>query len=325
MGTKEALLTLLEAEKGTYFSGEELAEKLSLSRTAVWKAVNSLRGEGYAIDAVRNKGYRLAERTDILSAQGIRKYLQPVCAGLELAVLPEVGSTNAVVREKAMAGAPEGCVVIAASQTDGRGRVGRRFFSPAGTGIYMSLLLRPPHASPRQAVKLTTMAAVAACEAIEAVSGEQAQIKWVNDIFVAGKKVSGILTEASFGLEDGFLEYAVLGIGINAYPPPGGFPEELEGIAGAVFRQPRDDGKNRLAAGFLNRFMACYSAPEKSGYAGRYRSRSLVIGREIQVLSPGRSQKAVALDVDEECRLIVQYPDGRVESLSSGEISVRLS
>lgn len=324
MNTKEQLLALLERKKGVYFSGEEIAEKLSVSRAAVWKAVKALRSAGYRIDAVQNRGYCLSAETDILSAQGIQKYLNPVCDSMEIHVYPALNSTNAALREKAMAGAPEGYTVIANTQTEGRGRSGRAFYSPADTGIYMSLLLRPKYASSRQAVRLTTMAAVAVCEAIEAVSEEKAQIKWVNDIYVRGKKVCGILTEASFGLEDGSLEFVVLGIGINVSLPAGGFPEEIKDIAGTVFHESQSDGKNRLTAEFLNRFMRYYADPDMPDYVDNYRSRSMAIGREIQVISPKGTQTAVALDVDPDCRLIVEYADGRTESLYSGEISIRL-
>lgn len=324
LSTKEQLLTLFENNKGIYFSGENIAEKLSVSRTAVWKAVKSLRDEGYKIDAVQNKGYSLSVETDIFSVQGIQKYLKPICSGLKIEVFPTLNSTNTAVREKAAAGAPEGYTVIANAQTSGRGRSGRSFFSPADTGVYMSILLRPSNCSSNQAVKLTTMAAVAVCEAIEAVSDEKAQIKWVNDIYVADKKVCGILTEASFGLEDGFLEYAVLGIGLNVSPPQGGFPNELKNIAGAVFYKNKSDGKNQLAAEILNRFMTYYISPQKENYVKNYRNRSLVIGKEIQVVSANCRKKATALDIDDDCRLIVKYEDGKTESLSSGEISVKL-
>ncbi len=327
MGTKENLLALFEGNKGRYFSGEELAAKLGISRAAVWKAVNSLRGEGYELDAVPNRGYCLSSDTDILSVQGMQTYLGPLCAALELEVQSTVESSNTLLREKAAAGAPHGYTVVANAQTAGRGRLGRHFYSPADTGVYMSLLLRPEALLPGQAVQITTMAAVAACEAIEALTDarENAWIKWVNDIYMRGKKVSGILTEASLGLESGSLEYVVLGIGFNIYPPAGGFPEELAPIAGAILPQRQSDGKNRLAAGFLNRFMAYYTAEEKAEYVDRYRERSLVIGKKIDVLLPGGPQKAVALDVDEACRLVVQFEDGRMDRLSSGEISVRLS
>lgn len=323
MGTKEKLLSLFEEQKGTYLSGEEIAERLSVSRTAVWKAVKSLRNEGYEIDAVPNKGYSLSVHTDILSAQGIQKYLNGACCDMELYVLPETGSTNTLLREKANAGAAEGCTIIAGAQTEGRGRMGRSFYSPADTGIYMSILLRPVELTPVQAVGLTTMAAVAACEAIEEVSGRQAQIKWVNDIFMDGKKVSGILTEAALGLESGSLDYVIVGIGINAYPPKEGFPQEIDRIAGAVFPKRQNDGKNHLAAAFLNRFMEYYSKKQNADYVEKYRERSLVIGKEIRVLSSGGERKALALDVDKECHLLVRYEDGSTERLSSGEISIR--
>ena len=321
MGTKEKLLALLEENRGTYFSGEAIAEALGVSRTAVWKAVNGLRSDGYCISAVQNKGYALPEEADVLTALGVQENLAPAWAGLRLQVAPTVTSTNAVVRQQAAAGAEEGYTLLANCQTAGRGRLGRNFFSPAGTGLYLSLLLRPR--TGEQVAGLTTMAAVAACEAIEAVSGEAAGIKWVNDIFVRGRKACGILTEASFSLENGLPDYAVLGVGINVYPPAGGFPPELAEIAGFVFPEPQTGGKNRLAAAFLNRFMDSYAQP--GDYARRYRSRSLAIGKPVQVLFPSGPKPAVALDVDEDCHLVVQYPDGTVQRLSSGEISVRLA
>lgn len=324
MGTRERLLDLLEQQKGTYFSGEDIAERLSVSRAAVWKAVKTLRAEGYPIDAVRNRGYCLSPATDILSAQGIAKYLKPACSDLHLQVVSETNSTNTAVRERAAEGAPEGWTVVSGSQTKGKGRIGRTFFSPPETGVYLSLLLRPPHCQAQEAVKLTTMAAVAVCEAIQELSGVQAQIKWVNDIFIGDKKVCGILTEAALGLEDGFLEYAVLGVGINVYPPKDGFPAELRDIAGSVFSAPQDDGKNRMAAAFLNHFMADYANREHSDYAARYRARSLVVGQDIWVMQGGQACPAHALDVDDACRLHVRYEDGRTACLTSGEISIRM-
>lgn len=324
MTTKEKLLELLEGNKGVYFSGEEIAQRLCVSRAAVWKAVNALREKGYSIDAVTNKGYCLSESTDILSPQGIRKYLKPGYQGMALTVLPEAASTNTLLREKANQGAPEGCTVIANCQTAGRGRQGRQFYSPGETGIYMSVLLRPVHYAPQQAAMLTAAAAVAMCEAIEVVSGETAQIKWVNDIFVRGKKVCGILTEASFGLESGALEYAVLGAGVNVYPPREGFPKELESIAGAIFDCDRSDGKNRLAGEFLNRFLDCYSAPERTEYIAAYRIRSMAVGKQVTVFSGNRTRNAYAYGVDDQCRLLVRYENGETESLSYGEISIKI-
>lgn len=321
MATKDNLLALLTDRAGEYLSGEELALQLGVSRTAVWKAVNALRRAGFEIDAVQNKGYSLVGSRDVLHEGAVRKYLtQPIG---QLLVQPTVTSTNAVLRELAADHAPEGTVVIAGEQTRGRGRLGRSFYSPADTGLYLSLLLRPEGFSPAQAVRMTTMAAVAVCQAIEAVSGRNAQIKWVNDIFLDGRKVCGILTEGSFDLETGSLNSIILGVGINVYAPADGFPRELEQIAGAVLPEPITDGRSRLAAEFLNRFLELYRRQD-STYAAEYRRRSLVLGRQVLVITPTEQKTALALDVDEECRLLVKYPDGKTEALSSAEISVKL-
>lgn len=323
MGTKEKLLALFEADKGKFFSGEELAARLAVSRTAVWKAVNSLRKEGYEIQAVQNKGYSLSVSTDILSIQGVEKYLNPEHSYIELEILPDIGSTNDYLREKAAQGKGEGYAVVAGAQTRGKGRTGRSFYSPADTGIYLSLLLRPKDCGPAQAVKFTTMAAVAACEAIEKVSHRSPQIKWVNDIYIDGKKVSGILTEASVSLENGSLEYVLLGIGINVYPPEKGFPQELRETAGSVFQERKSDGKNQLTAGFLNRLMEIYTKEETWEYAEEYRKRSMVLGKRIQILTPEGEKGARALEIDKDCRLLVEYEDGNRELLRAGEIRIR--
>ena len=323
MGTKEKLLALFEADKGKFFSGEELAARLAVSRTAVWKAVNSLRKEGYEIQAVRNKGYSLSVSTDILSIQGVEKYLNPEHSYIELEILPDIGSTNDYLREKAAQGKGEGYAVVAGAQTRGKGRTGRSFYSPADTGIYLSLLLRPKDCGPAQAVKFTTMAAVAACEAIEKVSHRSPQIKWVNDIYIDGKEVSGILTEASVSLENGSLEYVLLGIGINVYPPEKGFPQELRETAGSVFQERKSDGKNQLTAGFLNRLMEIYTKEETGEYAEEYRKRSMVLGKRIQILTPEGEKGARALEIDKDCRLLVEYEDGNRELLRAGEIRIR--
>ena len=324
MTTKEKLLALLEENKGTFFSGEEIARTLQVSRAAVWKAVNALREDGYTIDAATNKGYRLSPDSDILSPQGIRRFLKPEYRNLNLTVLPTAPSTNALVREKANQGCPEGCVIIACEQTAGRGRYGRQFFSPAGTGVYLSLLLRPTAYSPQQATCLTAAAAAAMCQAIEAVTGQQPGIKWVNDIFLHGKKVCGILTEAAVGLETGALDYMVLGAGVNLYPPTGGFPEEIRPIAESVLVHNCPEAKNRLVGEFLNCFWDFYTHPEHKAYLEDYRARSLAIGRNVTVLSAVRAVSAYAYGIDDDFRLLVRYENGETKALSYGEIRIQL-
>ena len=325
MTTKEKLLALLEDNKGTFFSGEEIARTLQVSRAAVWKAVNALREDGYTIDAATNKGYRLSPDSDILSPQGIRRFLKPEYRDLDLTVLPTAPSTNALVREKANQGRPEGCVIVACEQTDGRGRYGRQFFSPVDSGVYLSLLLRPTAYSPQQATCLTAAAAAAMCQAIEAVTGQQPGIKWVNDIFLHGKKVCGILTEAAVGLETGTLNYMVLGAGVNLYPPAEGFPEEIQSIAGSVLEHSCPEAKNRLVGEFLNRFWDFYTHPECRTYLEDYRSRSLAIGQNVTVLSAGRAVSAYAYGIDDDFRLLVRYENGDTEALSYGEIRIQLA
>lgn len=324
MTTKEKLLALLEDSKGTFFSGEEIARTLQVSRAAVWKAVNALREDGYTIDAATNKGYRLSPDSDILSPQGIRRFLKPEYRDLDLTVLPTAPSTNALVREKANQGCPEGCVIVACEQTAGRGRYGRQFFSPVDSGVYLSLLLRPTAYSPQQATCLTAAAAAAMCQAIEAVTGQQPGIKWVNDIFLHGKKVCGILTEAAVGLETGTLNYMVLGAGVNLYPPAEGFPEEIQSIAGSVLERSCPEAKNRLVGEFLNRFWDFYTHPECRTYLEDYRSRSLAVGRRVTVLSNGQAVSAYAYGIDDDFRLLVRYDSGKTEALSYGEIRIQL-
>ena len=324
MTTKEKLLALLEDSKGTFFSGEEIARTLQVSRAAVWKAVSALREDGYTIDAATNKGYRLSPDSDILSPQGIRRFLKPEYRDLDLTVLPTAPSTNALVREKANQGCPEGCIIIACEQTAGRGRYGRQFFSPVDSGVYLSLLLRPTAYSPQQATCLTAAAAAAMCQAIEAVTGQQPGIKWVNDIFLHGKKVCGILTEAAVGLETGTLNYMVLGAGVNLYPPAEGFPEEIQSIAGSVLEHSCPEAKNRLVGEFLNRFWDFYSHPECRTYLEDYRARSLAIGRNVTVLSAGKTVSAYAYGIDDDFRLLVRYENGDTEALSYGEIRIQL-
>ncbi len=321
--TRDELLSLLWENADSYISGEELARRLSVSRTAVWKAVGQLREAGYTIESVPNRGYRLLSKSDVLSEEGIRRHLMH--QELRLQVYPTITSTNTVLKTLAAEDAPAGLVLIAGEQTAGRGRMGRSFYSPADSGLYLSLLLRP-RMSAVEATRLTACAAVAVAETIEELSGRQTQIKWVNDIFADGRKVCGILTEASMDFESGMMHYVIIGLGVNTHVPAGDFPEELRGIAGAAF----DTGsipelRCRLAAGILDR-LAVYTeksdAPEV--FAG-YKRRSLVLGKEVNILSPGRAPvPAEVLDLNEDYSLRVRLPDGSTADLNSGEVSIRL-
>lgn len=323
MSVKNDLLKLLEKSRGDYISGEQLAEKLGVSRAAIWKAIKSLKTGGYSISAVPNKGYSLAENTDILSEESIVKYLGDAASDLRISVYKVLPSTNKFARELAEEGEGEGKVIFAESQTNGHGRRGRDFFSPESTGIYMSLLLRP-HFPAYQSLLLTTAAAVASARAIEDVSGKPAMIKWVNDVYMDNRKVCGILTEASLSLESGGLNYAVLGIGINVLPPKGGFPDSISNIAANVVDNVTGDVRSRLAAKVLTYFMEYYKDLTSKPFFDEYRRRLFFLGKKITILRGTSSTPATALDIDEDFHLLVQYEDGTKEYLSSGEISIKL-
>ncbi len=264
-----------------------------------------------------------ANENDALSYQEIKKHLNKNCRNLYIEVSPCVSSTNTLARKKAEQGINEGYTLIANAQSQGRGRRGRVFYSPADTGIYMSIVLRPSSFYANEAIKLTTLAAVAVCEAIEKVTGKKTQIKWVNDIFIENKKICGILTEASFNSKDKLLEYAIIGIGVNVYSPKDGFPTEIKGIAGAIWDTPQNEGKNRIAAEILNSFMKYYYSMPNVNCINEYRSRSLVTGKEIQILTHDKSISAKAIGIDDDFHLIVRYGNGSTQALSSGEISIR--
>lgn len=326
MDTKQGILGYFEKNRGKSISGSELAKSLNVSRNAVWKAVKALQGEGYKITARTNQGYTMSPETDILSEESIRKYLLPEMGAVKFSIHGALTSTNDAAKKLAAAGEPEWHIVIASHQTHGRGRRGRSFYSPDGTGLYMSVLLRP-RLDAESSLMITTCAAAAAAAAIEAVTSRAASIKWVNDVFLGDKKVCGILTEASVGLESGGLEYAVLGIGINILPPDEGFPRELEDIAGALFtrRDYKPDDSSRLTALILNRLWEYYNGLNNGSYNvffEEYKKRSMVIGKNVTVIENEKQTAAFAEDIDEKCRLHVVYEDGTRAALSSGEVSL---
>ena len=325
MTTREALLALFEKNRGFFISGEEIAQELGVSRTAVWKVVKKLQKEGYEIKAVTNRGYCLSPDTDVLSAEGIKEHLKErYSKRATIDVFRTVDSTNNVVRQKALEGAKSGYIAIATSQSQGRGRRGRTFYSPADTGVYVSFLLMPPEFDDAGVVKVTTISAVAVCKAIEKMTGKRPQIKWVNDIFIDGRKVSGILSEASYNLEDSAFEYAIVGIGLNLFPPKTGFPDAISDIAGSVLDKPGDISRNKLVAEILTNFTELYFSENPLEYVEEYRKRSFVIGKEIDIISGKSVSKATAIAINDDCSLQVRYPDGREEALQSGEISIRV-
>ena len=226
--TKQALLQALSAAEGTYISGQQLAEALGVSRAAVHKAAQALSAQGYALDSAPRRGYRLAGG-DPFCAEAVGPYPAPIH------IYDTLQSSNLTAKQLALGGAPHGTLVLTAHQQAGRGRLGRRFESPAGKGVYLSLILRPA-LSAADAQSATISAAVAVARAVKALCGLELGIKWVNDLYYQGRKVCGILTEAGTDMESGQLEWLVVGIGLNLITSPADWPEEL---AQPLPRRPR--------------------------------------------------------------------------------------
>mgnify|MGYP002515639211 FL=1 len=328
MKLKEQVLLILMSSKGEYVSGEDISKRLYVSRNAVWKAINTLRSDGFIIDAVQNKGYLLSGgESDDFTRYGllrIRQLLKKSAADAEITIKDTVTSTNTLLRSAAENGAPDKTVLIANEQTEGRGRRGKSFYSPADSGIYMSILLRPDFGADKAFI-LTAGAAVAAVRAVKKVCGIDAGIKWVNDIMLDGKKICGILTEAVTDFESGSLQYAVMGLGINISRPKDGFPSEISDIASSLYSDEAADSelKCSLAAEILNSFFDIYGHTSAERLIDEYKKYSVVIGKRIKVISAGTEYFATAVDIDNDARLVVKDNEGNIHTLSSAEVSVR--
>ncbi len=322
MEIKEQVLKILEENRGNAVNGSKLAETLFVTRSSIWKAVKTLQKEGYYIKAVTNKGYCLLANNDIISKESILPYLKGEAQNFDLTVYQTVTSTNTLAKEAAAQGAKEGSVIIAKEQTQGRGRLGRSFYSPNTSGIYFTIIVRPK-INLEDSLLITTAAAVAVAQAIETIAGVDAKIKWVNDIFVADKKVCGILTEASLSFESGGLEYAVVGIGLNINTMD--FPSDISSVAGSIFQEKPDNlpVTSMLVAEVLNNLAGCLNALTDKHYLDEYRKRSFLLGKNICVLKSNKTLPAKAVSIDEKARLVVEYEDHTVEALNSGEVSVR--
>ncbi|KLI21214.1 biotin--[acetyl-CoA-carboxylase] ligase [Brachyspira hyodysenteriae] len=322
---KENIISILESNKGLFISGEKLANDLNVSRAAVWKVIKSLKNEGYDILSVSNKGYALSKETDILSSKIIKDNMPKYRDKFSFVIYKTVESTNIVARGMAMNGADSGTVVIAEEQTSGYGRNGKSFFSPYGTGIYMSIILNlKKEKKIFNSSFITTAAAMAVSKSIEEISNENTQIKWVNDVFINDKKVCGILTEGAFSFEDGKLDYAVIGIGINVNFPKNGFPEEINNIAVSINKiQNNRDIRNILIAKILERMYEYYF--NNVAFYEEYRKRSFLIGRKVLLNIDNEEHIVKVLDIDKTFALVAEFQDGKVDRIISGSINHRLS
>ncbi|MDO5707787.1 MAG: biotin--[acetyl-CoA-carboxylase] ligase [Andreesenia angusta] len=318
---KERILNALKKSDG-YISGGKLSEELNVSRTAVWKNINSLKEEGYEIISKPRIGYRLISNPDKLSEKEIIPKLETECIGKKYIYKPEIDSTNEEIK-RIYSNSPEGTVVVTEYQTEGKGRLGRRWISPDGRGIYFSILLKP-NIQPFESPKITQITAAAVAKTIIDL-GIDAKIKWPNDIVVNGRKIAGILTEMSGELMA--LDYIVVGIGINIDIDSKDFNSDIIGRVGGLRENIEDLDRKELLVNLLKNFEMLYKEfidnknIEKS--IDICRENSAVLGKKIRIIKKGKEELKKAIDIDEEGGLIVEDMNGNRETIISGEISVR--
>lgn len=318
---KTAILKALRESDG-YISGQEICDTLNVSRTAVWKDIKKLKEEGYEIESVSNRGYRLVSAPDIITEYELKSTLDTQWLGKEIHYYDEIDSTNTEGKKLAEEGCVNGTVLITENQTAGRGRRGRTWKSPVGTNIAMSLVLKPDY-SPNEAAMVTLVAALACASTINKVYGTDAKIKWPNDIVVDGKKVVGILTEMSAEID--YINYVIVGIGFNVHKQK--FPDDIKDIAGYI-----EQGKvpihkrSKLVVEFLSEFEKYYGifceTGNLKGIKAQYEKMLVNMGKQVRVLDPKEPFEGKARGITDTGELIVDTWDKTV-TVSSGEVSVR--
>lgn len=318
---KAEILKMLRETDG-YVSGQELCNKFGVSRTAVWKAINQLKENGYEIEAVQNKGYHLLSAPDIMDKTELESIHATEWAGFEIYYFDSIDSTNTKAKELAEEGHPSGTLVVADRQTAGKGRRGRSWESPTGIGIFMTLMLKP-EINPNNASMLTLVAAMATTRAIRRVTGVPALIKWPNDIVMNGKKVCGILTEMSAQFD--YINHIVIGIGINVHNED--FPEEIAKTASSLYLESGQHiHRASLIEAFLEEFEDVYAeylkTEDMEGLQKEYDAMLVNRGRQVRVLDPKEPFEGKAMGITKKGELIVDTWESR-KLVSSGEVSVR--
>lgn len=318
---KSEILAMLRETDG-YVSGQELCNKFGVSRTAVWKVIHQLQESGYEIEAASQKGYRLVMLPDIISEAELQSIRKTKWAGQEICHFVSLDSTNTKAKELAEEGYPQGTLVVAEQQSAGRGRRGRGWESPAGMGIFMTLLLKPD-INPNHASMLTLVAALAVAEGVKAVSGAEVQIKWPNDIIISGKKICGILTEMSAQFD--YINHIVIGIGINVHNEA--FPEEIAEVASSIFLETQKHVRRaELIESILEHFESCYDifvqTEDLSGLLKEYNTMLVNMHRNVKVLDPKEPFEGKAMGITNKGELIVDTWESR-RLVSCGEVSVR--
>lgn len=317
------ILDLFRNSPDGYVSGEEMSRILGVSRTAVWKHINGLKELGYRIDAVPSRGYRLTARPDLLTAAELEVGNKRV--GRKIIALAETDSTNTVAFRIAEEGEEEGTVVLAETQSRGRGRLGRQWESPAGVNLYCSIILRPPM-EPLKATQLTFLSAVAVAKAVEATTKLRPEIKWPNDILIGAKKVAGLLNELSAETER--INFVILGIGVNINMRQKQFPATLRHPATSLFiEQRRKVDRGSFARALFAALDELYDLYLHIGYEAirqEWLSRCTIIGRNVSVSLQENVIKGKAIGIDEMGALLVETRPGQVERILAGDVSLQI-
>lgn len=319
---KEEILRLLRSADG-YISGQELCNRFGVSRTAVWKAINQLKEAGYEIEAQQNKGYRLMAAPDLMTEAEIKSLMHTDWVAKEVLYFDTIDSTNTKAQELAEKGYPSGTLVVADKQESGKGRRGRSWVSPSGTGIFMTLMIKPD-INPNNASMLTLVAALAVAKAITSVTGEEALIKWPNDIVVNGKKVCGILTEMNAQFD--YINHIVVGIGINVHNES--FPEEISQMASSLTIEAGGKRFHRaqIIAETMSYFEQYYDTflktQDLSALVREYDKLLVNRNKSVRVLDPKEPFDGKAMGITPKGELIVDTWESR-KLVSSGEVSVR--
>lgn len=321
---KTEILKLLRESDG-YVSGQKLCEEFGVSRTAVWKVINQLKEEGYHVEAVKNRGYRIVDIPDVMSEEELKSLLtgKTRWAGQEIYYYPDTDSTNIRAKEMGEKGAPHGTLVVAGQQSKGRGRRGRGWESPPGCSIYMSILLRPEFL-PSKAPMLTLIMAYSVAKALRACTGMEVKIKWPNDIVLNGKKLVGILTEMSTEID--YINHVVIGVGVNVNMAS--FSEEIAKTATSLRIETGEIIKRgALIVEMMKHFEQNYEmylkTEDLSGIREAYNGLLVNCGKEVRILGAREPYQAVALGINDSGELLVRKQDGSQEAVYAGEVSVR--
>ena len=322
MSKSKAVKTIEENKRRTFLA-TEITKPLNLSTISISKAINPSRNDSYTLTSTTTTRYFLSKNSDFISKEGITLYLNDEFKYIDIYTYKKVTSTNDIAKKLALNGAKHGTIVISEEQTNGKGRLGRSFYSPANTGIYMSIILKLSLTT-MDSVLITTASSVAICEAIEKLTGINCKIKWSNDIYLNGKKIAGILAATSTNFESKTIDYLILGIGLNFTQPKNDFPEELRKIASSLFEHNNSTiNRNLLCAEIANNILNMISKIENYDFISEYKKRSIVLNQDIIYTSKGISLIGKAIDIANDGSLIVKNSDGSTKILNSGDITIR--